>query len=1217
MMHITLVALSMVTTFSLHAQNAYLKFDHLSVSNGLPQNTVHSIVKDKFGFMWFGTWSGACRYDGYTFKVFRSNNDSTSFADNFIAAIAVDSILNLWMQTGEQDYLYQYNYESETFKRFTIEKVPHYIIQRIEKARTQKALTAQSSKFYFSGTHSGLLHNHIQTGKQTIYRHNIKDPFSISDNYIFSIYVDDQENLWVGTRNGGVNHSNLNIKAFNYYHADEKGIGLIDNGVRAICKDNKGRIWIGSEDLGVSIYDPGEKNAPYSYIDNKKLCDNNIRSVYCDSKGFVWIGSKGGIDRFDPQANTFKHYPAYQTGSIPDPNVFAITEDHEGIIWIGTLNGLARYDRRSDRMETLSQFVTGGMQIRSILEDRRHNIWVATEDKGITKLVRTSSNNPMERFKPKQYIHEVGNANTLINNRTYSLAEDKNGMIWIATNSGLSRLNPIDNTFKHFTTKNGLPNDMVMAALFDGKESIWVSHKKGLTRININTLYLQSFNMYDGLQSDEFSQNACFVDSTTGEMFFGGTNGLNSFFPDSIKINQYKPRVVFTRLNVMNQEINIGAKVNDRVLLNKSLQTTDTITLTWWEKTFNIEFAALHYANPSGNKYKYKLDGIDREWILTDASRRTASYSHLPAGRYTLMVFAANSDGIWCDEPAALNITILPPWWLSWWAVVFYIIILGITIWFIYKYIISQIEFQKNEEIHQSKLQFFTGISHEFRTPLTLMVDPLEKLIAGDVEKDTAKQYYVLMHRNAKQLLQLINQLLDFRKLESGHLTLNPQDVDIVGFIRTVASSFEDRAKERGILFTLQTSVDMLLMSFDSAKLNMVLNNLLSNAFKFTPDKGEIEVTIKMVEMKGHGVEIKVRDTGVGIPIDEQHKVFEIFYQSKSSSAKHEGSGIGLALTKELVKLHGGDISVESQVGLGSCFSIFLPISESDEVVAFSDDSTIATDMAMEILTPSVTPKPDLPIMLVVDDNADIRHYIDLNFNKTYQIILAANGNEGFLRATETIPDIVVSDIMMPDVDGLQFCRMLKTDERTSHIPVILLTARQSDESKKEGYETGADAYVTKPFNTTVLQAQIKNLLEQRQRLRELFSHGSDVELKKISINITDEAFLKKVTKLVEENLEDENFNIDSLAEKLKMSRSQFYRKIKALTNQSLHDFVIALRMKKALEYLLSGDYNISQTAFKVGFSLPSNFSRTFTKHFGASPSQYIDSLRKRYGKGG
>jgi signal transduction histidine kinase/ligand-binding sensor domain-containing protein/DNA-binding response OmpR family regulator len=1211
---ITFFLLLYIPASQFEAREYYLKFDHLTVDNGLPQNHVHSIAKDKYGFMWFGTWYGACRYDGYSFKVFRANeDDTTSLSDNMINAIAVDSLQNIWIETGDLIHLFKYNYESERFERFTRKKTPSYILDLIKKAARKKNATVQNKKFKFTVETFGLRQYSISSNQVVYYQSNPNDPFSLSDNSIYSIYIDNTENLWVGTRNGGINHANLNFKPFNYYHADKIGKGLIENGVRAICRDNKGRMWIGSEDKGVTIIERNSNTNIYSYLGNNKLIDTKIRSICCDKLGFIWIGSCGGLDRFDPHTNKIKHYVAKVKGGICDPRVYAIVEDHKGILWVGTLMGLAMYDRANDQFTCIqSSKAIVGKQVRAILEDRSQNLWIATEDGGLTKILRDMNGNP-DLNHPIHYTHKANVKNSIISNRIYSLTEDNDGIIWVGTNFGLSRFSPKTNTFKHFTNKSGLPDDMIMGVLFDGKKHVWLSHKKGITRLDKKTFEIKNFNGFDGLQGNDFNQSTCFRDTTNGEMYFGGTNGFNSFHPDSIKVSKYKARVVFTRLSVMNQIIEPGVKVNNRVVLKKSLLCTNEINLTWWDKTFSLEFSALNFANPQGCKYKYKLEGIDKQWIFTDASTRIVSYSHLPIGTYIFVVYAANNDGVWSDIPATLQINVLPPWWFTWWAIVIYIIIACIIIWFIYKYIAGQLEFRKNEEIHHAKLQFFTEVSHEFRTPLTLIIDPVEKLISENLDKETVKHYHSLIQRNAKQLLLLINQLLDFRKLETGHLSLHLQNSDIVSFIRSAASSFETHAKKQNISFSVCTAIEKLEMDFDSAKLNMVLNNLLANAFKFTSDMGKVEVNIDISTDPYQCVIIKVSDTGIGIPVEEQNKIFDIFYQSTSSANQHEGSGIGLALTKELVQLHGGKVSIESELGKGACFSVQLPISKNNELPITNYSSELIhtlEEIPSKHFDISDDTLSDMPLLLMVDDNADIRNYIALNFSKSYHIVMAKNGNEGFQLGTELIPDIIISDIMMPGLNGLELCRRLKTDERTSHIPIILLTARQSDELKTEGFETGADAYITKPFNTVTLRAQIENLLKQRKRLRELFSQGSDIELKKIAINITDEVFLKKVTLMVEENLHNENFNIDILAQKLKMSRSQFYRKIKALTNQSLFDFVNTLRMKRALIYLLNDEYSISETAYKVGFSLPTNFTRAFVKFYGTTPSKYIELLK-------
>lgn len=1186
-----------------------LKFHHLDVNNGLPQNSIYSIVEDKYGFMWFGTWGGVVRYDGYTTKVFRAiENDSTTLPDNRIHSIIKDTLHNIWVRTGEHRYLYQYNYENEKFTPYLYDHVPDYVKKRIRYRNDRALKEVESNRYRWISDYRILKQIDRHTGDTISYLSDLTNPFAVSDNIINVMLLDTHENLWIGTQSKGINYANLNHNAFNYYHQENNGKGLIQNNVRAVCVDRNGRIWVGSENKGITIIQRGINSTSYTYLGKDLLNDNNIRALYCDKLGCVWIGTKGGLVKYEPNSNTFKDCSI----GLCNPNVFSIFEDNEDDLWIGTFNGIARFDRANETFECLSISITGGREIRSIIEDKNKNLWIATEDAGVTKLIRTSSNKIQEKFYAVRYKHESGNLNSLINNRTYSLVEDNDGMIWIATNSGLSRLNPQNETFINFSIADGLSDDITMGVLFDGKESIWLSHKKGLTKVNTKTLNLRNFNLQDGLQGNEFNQSTCYRDTVAGEMFFGGTNGLNSFFPDSFKINHHKPKVVFTHLNVMQQAVSPGIKINHRVILEKSLLCTNAITLSWYDKTFSLEFAALDYANPRSNQYKYKLEGYDEEWIFTDASRRIASYSNLAPGTYDLKVFGSNNDGIWGDSPAVLKIIVLPPWWLTWWSISIYIGIGVLILWFVYKYVVSRIELRKNEEVHQAKLQFFTEISHEFRTPLTLIIDPAEKLLSEYSEKGNNSYYISLIYRNAKQLLLLVNQLLDFRKLEAGHFSLNLQQSDIIASVRSVAESFEIQAKNRNILFEIKTSVPQLITSFDLAKFNMIINNLLSNAFKFTPDNGEITIRIDRATNK-EGIQISVSDTGIGINKDELKKVFDLFHQSKKPVIHQEGTGIGLALTKELVQLHGGRLTVHSENEKGACFSIFLPIVVCNNIEItdrLSTTNIASREYSREMFTQASSTTLELPLMLTVDDNSDVCNYVASIFQKQYRVERATNGKDGFQKAIEIIPDVVISDVMMPGMTGLELCRRLKTDERTSHIPVILLTAHQSDESKTEGFETGADAYVTKPFNSNVLRVQMHNILEQRQKLRELYSKGTPLEIKKIAINVIDETFLKKATLLVEQNIHDENFNIDALAGKLKMSRSQLFRKIKALTNLSLQDFIITIRMKQALNDLLSGEFSISEIAYKVGYSLPSNFTRTFVNFYGKSPSQYLKSIR-------
>ncbi len=1190
-----------------------LKFNHINILNGLPHNSVYSITKDKYGFMWFGTWGGAVRYDGYTFRIFRTiENDTTSLDDNRIESLATDSLQNVWILTGSRKYVFRFNYELENFERYEISKISPEKRVNVKTLPGSASASKSNNIFRWEATKHGLIEINYKTGKSVIYLNDRDNPFSISDNDVRNIYLDDINLIWLGTQSGGVNVASLHKKPFHTFTSGETSNGLIENAVRAVCVDKSGRILVGSENQGITIIGKEKGKLSYDYLEKNKIRNPEIRALLCDKDGIIWIGTKDGLYTYNPDKKSLKEH----TTNICNHGIYALHEDKYGVIWVGTLYKLAWYDRKNDQFVILDREITGGVQIRDIFEDSQDNLWIATEDAGITKLIRKLGNATAPTFTSIRYFHEKGNTNSIVSNRTFSIEEDKLGMIWIATNSGLSRLNPNDGIFTHFTENEEMPDNLFMGVIFDQHESVWVSHNRGLSRININTLEKKHFNTHDGLQAGVYSQSTCYRDSRTGLIYFGGTNGLNTFYPEQIETNPHPPKVVFTDLSVMHETVKPGKKINNRIILDKSITLSNKLTLSHRDKTFRISFSALHYTNPKANQYRYKLEGFDQKWISANAFSRSASYSNLAAGNYKLLVHASNSDGVWTLEPSTLIIQILPPWWLTWWAIVLYIAFASFIIWLIIHYFISRIKLKKEKEIHQAKLNFFTEVSHEFRTPLTLIIDPLEKMMHQKLSEETTVNYFGLMHRNANQLLHLVNQLLDFRKLESGRMAINIAQTDIVSLVRSTANSFDNQAKDRNIKFEIRSDSEHFEIQIDSEKIVMVINNLLSNAFKFTSPGGEVSIRIQTEDLPGNYIEINVEDNGNGIIKEDQKRIFEMFFQSGHKGNFQKGSGIGLALTKELIALHGGEIGVTSREGYGSCFTVRLPINCNDNNTQtyhkrMSDDNDRFTEQNK---TQQITTKSESkPILLVVDDNADIRQYIRINFEQEFHIRVATNGKEGVEVAIECIPDLIISDVMMPEMDGFELCGLLKSDQRTSHIPVILLTASHSDSSKLQGFENGADAYVTKPFQSRVLMAQAHNLIGQRRRLRELFTNGSALELQKIAINNADQTFLTKITQYIEENMEEGDISMETLAEKLKMSRTQFYRKLKALTNQTYHDFVIIIRMRKAIEYLTEGEHNISEIAYKVGYSIPTNFTRAFSKQYGLTPTQYVDNLKSKY----
>ncbi|HEY1199857.1 MAG TPA: ATP-binding protein, partial [Niastella sp.] len=726
-------------------------------------------------------------------------------------------------------------------------------------------------------------------------------------------------------------------------------------------------------------------------------------------------------------------------------------------------------------------------------------------------------------------------------------------------------------------------------------------------------ILFRNYDERDGLQGREFNENAA-LKTKQGELIFGGANGFNIISPEAIAHNTIVPEVVLTDLRVFDRSPQPGEVINNRVLLKTAISEVKEITLKYHENIFSLEFAALNYSNPEKNQYAYKLEGFNNDWLTTDGSHRTVTYTNLDPGTYTFRVKASNGDGVWNEQGTALVVTILPPFWRTIPAFIIYAILLAAILFAARRLTIQrahmrfQLAQQKKEaervhELDLLKLKFFTNVSHEFRTPLSLIMAPVEKMLKQTHEPEQKKQYQ-LIYRNARRLLALVNQLLDFRKLEMRELRLYPSLGDIVAFVKEVSHSFTDMAGSKHINFNFTTDIADLQISFDPDKLERILFNLLSNAFKFTPEYGNIEV---IVSMQSQYVSIQVKDSGIGIPAEDQDKIFERFFQHDvPGSILNQGSGIGLAISKEFVRLHQGTISVASEPGKGTCFTVLLPVTGAAvETTASVSEELLVAEVGEGQLEQPEKANRKRPVILIVDDNEDIRFYLKDNLRRTYTVYEAVNGAEGWERTKQLQPDLVVSDVMMPVMDGMQLCRNIKNDKHTSHIPVILLTARSAAEPKMEAFQVGANDYVTKPFSYEMLQSRIRNLLALQEAMRKLFQKQLEVNPTEISITSVDEQFIRQSIETVEQNISNPDFSVEDLSRALHMSRVALYKKLLALTGKSPLDFIKTLRLKRAAQLLEKSQFTISEIAYEVGFNNPKYFARTFKKEFGLLPSEY------------
>ncbi len=1235
---ISFLAISQVA----YQQINVLRLDQLTTKDGLPHNSIQSILQDKYGLIWLSSFSGLYKFDGYEFTNYLPNpNDTTAIVSGGVYNIVIDSLQNIYVAFFDTTFICKYNYNTDNFTRIQRYKLSDDIIQKIRRKRKEPIKSFETENFIWEYTNNLL--SKLDKSTELTHRFYIEAPQNqkITNDVISVMFIDKHENLWLGTENQGLYKVSTESKPFfSYYHYQSKNREIIKDIIRAIYEDDMGNIWIGSFYNGLYVYN--RKSNTMSVIQHEperadnSLISNEIRSILCDSKGLVWIGTKQGLSKYNVKTKRFSNFNIYSEKSIPNNWVHSIIEDSQGDIWIATFFGIARYDAIADRF--ISYDPTTSLMhhnVDAIIEDSHNNLWIGTQGGGVTCLIRKNNST---QFTPVHYLNNPEDANTLSNNRVFSLIEDPDGYIWIATEYGLNRLNPKNGDFLRFNQKNGLPDDMIMGLLFDNEHNLWISHKKGLSRLNTQDFDIRNYSEQDGLQSNEFSENTCFKNEKSGELFFGGTNGLNSFFPEKIEENYILPEVIFTGLEVLNQEVKPNKKINERVILSKPIFFTKKLSLKYSDKSFSIKFAALHYANPKSNQYKYKLEGYDKNWINADPLIRIASYSNLPAGKYIFKVKASNNDGIWNNQPTTLKITIIPPWWNNWIAYIAYLIIASIIFYLIYDYIISSEKF-KNEmryermktkkivELDEMKMQFFTNVSHEFRTPLSLIIDPLRKLNQSDINPSQTKYYHSVMYQNAQVLLRLVNQLLDFRQLETGHLKLDIKQADIVAYTKAVFDTFSIRAKQRKIKYKFYSASSGIIARFDPDKLEKILINLLANAFKYTSDNGEISLKIYQKKETSDNSEnkdlvvISIHDNGVGISTKNQKKIFDRFYQAKTSKfLPTHGTGIGLAYTKQLVKILNGTITVKSSPDNGSIFTIVLPTGNINKKQFVNDDIQPKTTFEFpemdemlieERATNNKKLNTDLMQLLIVEDNVDVREYIKNELSGKYNIIEASDGKEGFEAALSSSPDIILSDIMMPIMNGLELCKLIKSDERTSHIPFIMLTARQSEEYKKEGYEFGADAYITKPFNTSIMLAIIRNLIDSRLKLKEIFAKSPFIDIKRIAGNSADEGFLNSVIETVEEEISNPDFNIDGLSDLLKISRRLLTHKIKTLTGQTVLEFIKTVRLNKGAKLLLSTDYSISEVSYMLGYNAPANFSRSFSNQFGKSPTEYIESLKE------
>ncbi len=1112
----------------------------------------------------------------------------------------------------------------------------------------------------------GLFRYNYSDSTYKLYKNEKYNPYSVSSNKFDDIYIDNQDIIWIASDNNGVDILDLNQKRFSTYRYD-LGINstLSSNKLFGMTEDKQGNIWIASYN-GLNKLNP-QTNTVEHFNNQWKpgfFNQNEMFEVYCDVENKLWIGYlRIKISRFDPENQTNEKFigSPHDSSGFSGWSVREIIEDKNHNVWIGTKGeGLWKYDRKKNKFNVFThnhqKNSISGNQIFAIHEDKKGIFWIATHANGLNKYNPETGKFKVYRFSPESHT-----------NHLLCIAASNSSILWLGTvQNGLIQFDTQTERFKNYTTKDGLCDNHVKGILIDDKENLWISTNNGLSNFNTQTETFNNYTKEDGIQGNEFNILS-YHKSRNGIMFFGGTNGLTVFNPSEIKKNPYKSVPLIYRLMLFNESVGVGEKINNQVILQKSLPYTDSIELNHQNNVFSLGFTALHYSSPSNIVYHYKLVGFDYEWNIVDANRRIATYTNLDPGDYTFKVKATNNDGILNNDYAALHITILPAWWETrlFKLVIIFVFLFVAFLWMrlrtyrlknqkiaLKKEVSSQTKqlFQKNEElvqqqtvlikknkeisdmsakIHeldQSKLKFFTNISHELRTPLTLMLTPTEKMLESPPETriTEVKKSLELLYKNELRLLHLINQLLEIRKIETGTLLLKVQNGNPLTVLEEIADLFIQVANENSIDYKsdfYDFNLKPEILYFDKDKIEKIAYNLISNAFKFT--KSGDKIWINGVLKKQYLI-LRITDTGIGIKSEYIDAVFERFSNINQES-HHIGksAGIGLSYVKDLVKIHKGKITVESRPRTETVFEVKIPVLKSffteQEIITEPEpasvyglelNKTTFQKCAKETIDSKSTEinqqiKNSKPSLLIVEDNDDLRNLL-IDYLQEFFIVEAhANGQKGLTRATQNMPDILLSDVMIPGIDGIELCNRIKSSPETSHIPVVLLTAKITIEDQLSGIHKGADDYITKPFNIKVLIAKLINLVVIRQKLKEQFSNETSLFPETLAQNNIDKSFICEVVRIIKDNIDDNELNAQHIARQVNISRSLLYNKIKALSGKTVNEFIRVVRLKAACELMKNTSLTLSEIAYKVGFTSLNYFSRSFKKQFNQLPSEF------------
>lgn len=1204
---------------------------------------INSFVKSEEGKILAGTNSGLFEYDGASNSVKQIPLTFEGMPNSNVAieSMALDPQNKLWIGTQKNGILKA----SLTAGSAQTEQFPW----------TDKkvfALMTVDQQVLAGTENDGLLILNQRDGNLIqSYRHDESNPNSIASSSIWSLYQDRQERIWLGYYDKGVAVFDTNYAKFKSFESEANNENSLQgHSVSGMDKDERGRLWISVKD-GIDIYDPktgrfdhikSNDRSAYTGLDGAL----NLQHLFLDSNQNAWLATwENGLFLLKKDAKNFINFNTETTNGVLTTNsIRGFSEDSYGRIWIASfLQGIYYYDPTTEKIVRCDSetFVSSGLttsDVLSIMVDKDDHVWAGTSS-GLFKIDYNANQNDFKVTNMRDRMPEEAKDHPSIH-RISSLFQSEDGTIWVGTlAAGLQMYDKEKDVFRLCKTQFNIEETAINAIIEDDYGAIWISGKSGITRIDRKNETSVRFTEADGLLTDYFNQGAIAKDND-GLLYFGSFPGINYIDPMNIILNTNTPELYFTNFKLFNKTVTAN---DENGILEKVITRTESIDLAYDQSVFSIEYMGATYTRPERNQYAYILEGFDTDWNYV-GNMRSATYTNLPSGEYFFKVKAANNDGIWNTDTLNLKINVLPPWWKTFWAYVLYVIAalsaILVATWIIRDRIrekqtilIERERRLQEEKLNKTKLQFFTNISHEFRTPLTLIMNPISDIVNNPdlALPQLVRQKHSIIYKNSQRLSRLINELMDFRKLESNKISIKAEPFDVVSHLRDVLDYFREETEYRNISLNFKTDLKELTVWADPNKLEKIMFNILSNAFKVTPEKGEIKVQLKEKKVLMENpmsnkkelmdtFQISVKDNGPGIDQKEYKRIFKRFYQVSQMNKGHYGSsGIGLEMVKGFVELHHGLVKVKSELQKGTKFTITLLMGkehfsdkeifdEEKERRSISKEQRISTRLAAEKTVEGREGQEKEHTVLIVEDNPELLNYVSDELSPFYTILTAANGKEGLDIAKEKSPHLIVTDVVMPIMDGLELCEQIKKNIATSHIPILMLTARTMVEDRIKGIDSGADAYIDKPFNMDVLKATLTGLLTSRQLLFEKYSKNEDDGPQENSTTIDDE-FIKKALRLIHEQIEEPDLSVEVLAGQLLLSRSQLYRKIKALTGLSVNEFIRKVRLEEANKLIRSREnYNVNEIAFKVGFSSSSYFSKCFKKEFGHSPKKAVDS---------